>query len=208
MVLLSDVPLIPPLDLDRSLIINLILDPLPDIRSMKPLTAKQSEIAMRFFTPDLYLRFNSNDDEIADQANDEWEKAIDSYQRYLKKLNLPESVKKLTEINLHDAELSDFQEVDLHQTVMSLKNNQYVYCLIYQTTNLVRKDNFPQNWLFSDQRKHFLYDELDLQDSAFLHRILWSDGEILEIPFTFVTINPINGFTVENVVTTTNQIDY
>lgn len=175
---------------------------------MKPLTAKQSEIAMRFFTPDLYLRFNSNDDEIADQANDEWEKAIDSYQRYLKKLNLPESVKKLTEINLHDAELSDFQEVDIHQTVMSLKNNQYVYCLIYQTTNLVRKDNFPQNWLFSDQRKHFLYDELDLQDSAFLHRILWSDGEILEIPFTFVTINPINGFTVENVVTTTNQIDY
>lgn len=157
---------------------------------MKPLTAKQSEIAMRFFTPDLYLRFNSNNDEIADQANDEWEKAIDSYQTYLKKLNLPESVKKLTEINLHDAELSDFQEVDLHQTVMSLKNNQYVYCLIYQTTNLVRKENFPQKWLFSDQRKHFLYDELDLQDSAFLHRILWSDGEILEIPFTSIIISP------------------
>ena len=190
MVMLSDVPLIPPLDLDRSLIINLILDPLLDIRSMKPLTAKQSEIKMRFFTPDLYLRFNSSDDEIADQANDEWEKAIDSYQRYLKNLNLSESVKKLTEINLHDAELSDFQEVDLHQTVMSLKNNQCVYCLIYQTTDLVKKEKFPQKWLFFDQRKHFLYDELDLQGSAFLHRILWSDGEILEIPFTSIIISP------------------
>ena len=86
---------------------------------------------MRFFTPDLYLRFNSGDDEIADQANDEWEKAIDSYQTYLKNLNLPESVKKLTEINLHDAELADFQEVELDKsTVISLKNNRYVYCLI------------------------------------------------------------------------------
>jgi len=34
---------------------------------------------MQFFTPELYLRFNSRDDAVAMAAEAEWEKAITSY---------------------------------------------------------------------------------------------------------------------------------
>jgi len=34
---------------------------------------------MRFFTPDLYLRFNSDDDDIADGADAEWQTVVKDY---------------------------------------------------------------------------------------------------------------------------------
>ena len=44
-------------------------------RSMKPITARRSEVRMRFFTPALYLRYNSADDAVADRAEAEWTSA-------------------------------------------------------------------------------------------------------------------------------------
>ena len=41
--------------------------------SLKPITEKLPENTMRFFTPDLYVRFNSTDDAVADRANEEWD---------------------------------------------------------------------------------------------------------------------------------------
>jgi len=41
---------------------------------------------MRFFTPELYLRFTSPDDAVADAANDEWEVATEAYRHHLQRL--------------------------------------------------------------------------------------------------------------------------
>ena len=41
---------------------------------------------MKFFTPELYQRFNSPDDGVADHADQEWEQALQDYERHLQGL--------------------------------------------------------------------------------------------------------------------------
>ena len=67
---------------------------------------------MRFFTPELYLRFNSNDEVEADRAHVEWENVTQKYQKHLHKIHdqLPAQAWQLTELSLHDAELRAIDE--------------------------------------------------------------------------------------------------
>ena len=63
---------------------------------------------MKFFTLDLYHRFNSPDVDEAVQADAAWEDAIVEYRNYLQTYRdeLPPGAKKLAEeVNLHDAEV-------------------------------------------------------------------------------------------------------
>src|SRR5438046_1740046 len=84
----------------------------PGIRSMKHPTGKPSEPIMRFFTPELYARFNSSDDDVADRANEAWEKALQEYQRHLDAIRdqMPSQVRTVADLNLHDAELLGFEQ--------------------------------------------------------------------------------------------------
>src|SRR5437867_2658966 len=74
---------------------------------MKSPTEKPSEQVMRFFTPELYLKFNSSNEEEADQADEAWEAAIRAYQLHLDSVRdrMPSPVVRLTELCLHDAEV-------------------------------------------------------------------------------------------------------
>lgn len=72
---------------------------------------------MRFFTPDLFLRFNSPDDEVADEADSAWEIALIDYRKHLDGIRdrMPSQVRTLAELCLHDAELlACEQAVDPH----------------------------------------------------------------------------------------------
>jgi hypothetical protein len=62
---------------------------------------------MRYFTRKLYQEFNSPDDEIADRADEEWEEAIRKYHKHLESILgwMPANVIKLSQLNLHDAEV-------------------------------------------------------------------------------------------------------
>jgi len=63
---------------------------------------------MKFFTLDLYHRFNSPDVDEAVRADADWEDAIVRYKNYLQTYRdeLPPGAKKLAEeVNLHDAEV-------------------------------------------------------------------------------------------------------
>src|SRR5271165_3957990 len=51
--------------------------------SMKPQTEKRSEPVMKFFTPELFIKFNSPDDVVADRADEDWEAAIREYRSHL-----------------------------------------------------------------------------------------------------------------------------
>jgi hypothetical protein len=79
--------------------------------------------------------------------------------------------------------------------VISLRQGDQVTVLIYFLWDHVRRHAFPADWPFSKKQKHWLYEELDADPGlrgSFVHRILWSDGEVSEIPFSAVSIQQFN----------------
>jgi hypothetical protein len=169
---------------------------------------------MKFFTPELYLQFNSDDDKVADRADALWEKALAAYRRHLTVIHsrLPNNVRQLTEINLHDADVLSLQEAveptgfslpkenvpgPIWQSfaVLSLRQENLVTTLFYTLADHLRRQPAPKDWRFSKERQHWLYDELDLapdfraDHAVFLQRILFSDGSVLEIPFGSVVVH-------------------
>jgi hypothetical protein len=179
---------------------------------MRPQTEKHSDSIMRFFTPDLYVRFNSTDDAVADQANVDWEAALAKYQQHLAKLRerMPAQVRKVADLCLHDAEmLAVEQEIQSFfpipesywpgsiwhaAAILSLLQGEKIRTLVYLLWDSVRSYPAPNDWPFSRLGKHWLFDELDTAENhrpAFLHRILFSDGNILEIPFVSVIVTSI-----------------
>jgi hypothetical protein len=163
---------------------------------------------MRFFTPELYVQFNSPDDAEADRADEAWEAATRAYRQHLDRIRdrLPSQVRKLAELCLHDAALlacSPHQDIAFPSqsagppfwsvlAVLSLKQEQTVTNLIYMLWDWVREYAPQGDWPFSEERKHWLYDEIDVATDArgaFLHRVLFSDGSVMEIPFLAAVIH-------------------
>ncbi|HEY7425252.1 MAG TPA: hypothetical protein VH682_13555 [Gemmataceae bacterium] len=164
---------------------------------------KPSNAVMRFFTPELYEQFNSSNEEEADRADQAWEAAIQEYHLHLKDIwdRLPSQVRKLTELCLHDAELlscrSEAEPVFSGPSwsavaLLSLKQHEQVTTLIYGLWDRLREFPPRRDWRFSKERKHWMYDEVDAVDAQrgfFAHRILFSDGSIVEVPFASVLIH-------------------
>ena len=82
---------------------------------MKRRTEEPSEPTMRFFTPELYVQFNSSNDEEADRGQEAWEAAIQAYGRHLDgiRAKMPSQVRTVSELCLHDAEVLAFEQ-DVH----------------------------------------------------------------------------------------------
>jgi hypothetical protein len=186
----------------RCLIGNLTLDRLTDTHTMKPTTAKPSDQVMRYFTPELFLRFNSPDDGEADLAGEAWDAALMAYRKHLE--GIPCDISKFADLGLHDAELyADSHPVEPlcpvpfnsaghpPMAMLALKRGDEFVSLAYSLWDRVREHPSPANWPFSKLRAHWLYDEVDLARGegagGFVHRILLSDGRILEIPFLSAT---------------------
>ncbi len=174
---------------------------------MKHPTDKPCEQIMRFFTPELYTQFNSEDDDVADRANEAWEKAVQEYRRHLDAIRdqMPPQVRKVAELCLHDAEVLGFEQ-DLQffpwpepswpgsaVAILSLNQDGTIRSLIYMLWDRVREYAAKVDWQFSKSRKHWLYDELETAGhrGMFLHRILFSDGSVIEIPFVSVITTSI-----------------
>ena len=175
---------------------------------MKPQIEKPSDKAMRFFTPELYVRFNSSNDEEADRADEAWETAIQQYHRHLNDIwdRLPSPVRKLTELCLHDSELlvcglemepfppspaEPFFAVPRWSAVavLSLQHDERITTLFYNLWDRVREFPPSKDWEFSKERKYWMYDEVDMvgnQRGLFVHRVLFSNGSVMEIPFVTV----------------------
>lgn len=159
---------------------------------------------MQFFTPELFVRFNSPDEAQADQADADWEAAVAEYRRHLQGLEdqMPSRVKRLAKLSLHDTELlgvnEDMEPMPSWQlepfwfamAIVSLKRDNELLSLIYVLWDRLGECEAPERWPFSSQRPHWLYDEIHQapgHDGArFIHRVLVSDGRVLEIPFLTV----------------------
>jgi hypothetical protein len=174
---------------------------------MKHPIEKPSERIMRFFTPELYMQFNSADDATADAANEAWETALRDYQSHLDAIRdrMPAQVRRLAELCLHDAEILGFDQetqslfpgpeslspVPLWSVVaiLSVEQAGSLRYVIFTLWDRVREYPASAAWPFSKARKHWLYDEVDVatdRREMFLHRILFSDGSVVEIPFASV----------------------
>lgn len=167
-------------------------------------TEQRTDVGMQFFKPELYLSFNSNDEAVADRANESWEEALRNYDRHLNKLrvHMGSHIRQFSEMCLHDADVLAFSsEAQSRVTrrryspvwsavaVLTVRLDEQVHTLVYSLRDHVREAPAPQDWPFSPQRVHWLYDEFDIGDvplGGFRHRILLSNGRVIEIPFTSI----------------------
>lgn len=181
-----------------------------DIPFMKRQIDVRPDGGMKFFTPELYLRFNSPDDNVADRADRDWEGAIKAYEKRLNDLRdrMPLQVRELSELCLHDWEIVAWNEAvepDLRLageaspvwsafSVLSLRRGNEIISLNYVLRDDLRRHPAPSGWPFSATRICWMYDEVDIVSAKpgdYLHRILFSDGTTACIPFAIVFLHRI-----------------
>lgn len=164
---------------------------------------------MRCFTPQLFIRFNAADHAEADQADDAWEEALAAYRKHLGAIpdRLPSQVRKPAGFNLHDAQWVAYEPAFPFATepsgpfpfwsamaILSLRQDQTILSLIDLLGDRVRENAAPKDWPFYDRFTHWLYDEVDVDPAhpaRFIHRILWSDGRSIEVPFMSVVTHTV-----------------
>lgn len=146
---------------------------------------------MKYATPELLARFNSNDEEIATQADKEWEAASEQYVKYLETIKhvLPSATQMLLEkYYLHDAQVLSFTEQShtAYKLLILLRLDTPPFGTIEIAYYLNGKPEYI------DHEKHlpslnplvWLQDEFEVGHCAtFLHSILFSGGKELRIPF-------------------------
>ena len=141
---------------------------------------------MKYFTPELYERFNSRDIDIADRADTAWHKAEAKYKARLDKIrdSVPATIRDLADkFCLHDADVMaiglDTQTVSI---MLRLGNN--LYWLTYGLTSKVVPTSPRLASAFSSNSVRWLYDEVDMPTAGvFSHEILLSDGQEIRLFF-------------------------
>ncbi len=154
---------------------------------------------MKWFTPDLLLRFGSEDDQSADAASDEWEQISKRYADHLRKIHsaLPEPARALDRFPLHDARVLEIGWDDKSSRlfiVLRLEEGaEQGVQLDYHLTAApavcehgeLYEEEAPLEWL---------YDELDVLEGTnppvFAHSILFSKGLEIQVEFTGIEVRP------------------
>ena len=168
---------------------------------------------MKFFTPELYLRYNSGDDAEADRADEDWEAAIRDYRRHLGSIReeLPPRARELAEVLcLHDAELfalrcdpprpaHEPEGMPYPVATILLRQGDLFVSIDYLLWGPAIEIPGPGGWPKASSPVCWLYDEVDSVADEILrargdgrplwHRILFSDGRSLAIPFLDVIVN-------------------
>ena len=153
---------------------------------------------MKRFTPELLLRFGSEDDQVASSASAEWDQAHQTYVAHLDSIQqkLPKPVQMLlNDYCLHDAK------------VVSMGRDERLFSILLQlaepgdkgillTYKLVSQPRFKRHSSLADEGVplEWLYDELDLLDDddepwkeeaykVFTHSILFTAGRELQLDF-------------------------
>jgi hypothetical protein len=154
---------------------------------------------MKYFTPELYQRLNSFDLAEAERADEEWNQAEVRYKKRLARIRpeLSPTAAKLAELCLHDAlVISRSERTELAPTVsiVSVAVGDEIVSLFYSLGARAAAHEAPTGWRFSKLDEQWLYDEIDVTKAVdsrpmFAHRILFSTGVTMEIPFHVVIIH-------------------
>jgi hypothetical protein len=184
---------------------------------------------MKYFTPELYQRFNSIDVDEAERADKACDRAEATYKERLAQIreHMPSQVVKLSELCLHDALVVARVEqaepagefgfpngtqpfplpfVWTAVAIISVTLGEEVISFIYSLSDRTETREAPEGWRFSKLQEQWHYDELDLMNDdrgPFVHRILLSTGITLEIPVVSVIVHR---FTVPAVTKVAKQM--
>jgi hypothetical protein len=146
---------------------------------------------VRYFTPELYARYNSTDATIADAANKEWETATLHYKRYLSNYDpfLPRGTDKLRKLCFHDGLVSRQQlgyGKDETQEILVVTKPSVTYVLVYDVRAVTERAlaTNADSPVFASTTRTWLYDELEVQSGWVRHSILLSTGEIWVVSYT------------------------
>lgn len=134
---------------------------------------------MKYFTPDLLDRYGSQDDDIADQAENEWELATKEYLAYFEEIKdkFPKDFKRLqTHFYLHDARILFLDYIDRFFLMRLELNGGTNLALAYELSN-----RSPIHFTLPDKKLFWLYDEVQLKQGGnnpiFLHSFLFTNTE-------------------------------
>lgn len=150
---------------------------------------------MKYLTYDLLVKAQSKDKVVAAEAMDEWEGACEAYTKHLKKIRprLPESVRRLSEYCLHDADpaVLTFDKDSFSLTLRLDERSGRILRLDYEmleplkTTDHKKSPRLNANALI-------LYDEIDVEKKmgklVFTHSVLFSEGFECLIWFSALTL--------------------
>ncbi|HEV3025738.1 MAG TPA: hypothetical protein VGX76_24865 [Pirellulales bacterium] len=147
---------------------------------------------MKYCTPQRYVDFNSDDDEVADRADQQWERALADYRNHLKRISgqLNEKVREFAKASsLHDAPYLGLTKISLPSAagdlaILAVERAEQVVLLVYMLADEPLVERPLEAAVFSNQAVHWLYDEIDISpNGTFSHRILLSDGRIVSLRF-------------------------
>jgi hypothetical protein len=151
---------------------------------------------MKRFTPDMILRYGSEDDAVALAASEEWERQQAAYVRHLKEIGpkLPRSLRSLLKrYYLHDAKVSTIALGGRSTFALTLQldgRGNGGLQLTYRLTAPLQIHRHPEI-VESGRPLEWLYDEVDLvntEPATFQHNILLTDGSELELRFRGFTV--------------------
>jgi len=157
---------------------------------------------MKFFLPELYIQLNSGDEDLADVAEEEIDRASDQYNQHWERIKsqLPASVLRFyNEQFLHDADvfapavvsqggfLGQAGNVVLIAQQINTLNADFVNslaCLRYEVCEPPTVTLPVASEVFNRVQPIWLYDEFDVEaPGKFIHRILLSDGRVIQLVF-------------------------
>jgi hypothetical protein len=157
---------------------------------------------MKYFTAEMYVRFNEVPDDESDAAHEEWELAGRRYERRYKKIapQLPEELRRFhDEQCLHDADVVGPALLSTHLypwnsrdvTIVAQQINTLIpqfkntlAILQYAVTEPPVVEQPLRSAVFSDVQPIWLYDEIDLvEPGVFSHEILISNGFVVKLRF-------------------------
>jgi hypothetical protein len=155
---------------------------------------------MRYFTRDLLDRYGSLDDSVADAAHEEWEQASARYRAHLDTIrtSLPPSFRDLLDrYALHNAHV---RRAEAKGENGSAKADSNLY-LVELSPESSPDERLALTYVLEGSSPpaavgdcYWLYDEVDLAGAdapgVFLHRIMFSDGTEIELPFTQFQFHP------------------
>lgn len=136
---------------------------------------------MKYFTKELLKQFQSDDNAIADKANDDWESAIESYQLRLSEMqaDFSSTLKVLGEYCFHDSEIigiSVDSEKHTVEVALSLDSSFNAGPPLVTLRFLGVFKRYPVNPPRS--KLYWLYEEIDITDQGFFkYSILMEDVE-------------------------------
>ncbi|HQU43416.1 MAG TPA: hypothetical protein PK867_11435, partial [Pirellulales bacterium] len=115
---------------------------------------------MKYFTPELYLRFRSSGREEVVEAHDDWEAAIDSYRQHIKEIGprMIANVRNLAEsLCLHDAEYLGMAVLPTPDAgkplaVLLTRQNTLRVFLVYLLAEQPLTRPVERNWPFSKEQ--------------------------------------------------------